>query len=94
MLHISGAFETEVKAFVDSLVQTDVYELDQYWVLLYQRFFEGVGINPYAGENCFDILKAEDVSLVPKKDHQSKNELAMIAEAFAGVELKIKEGKV
>ncbi|MBS0328295.1 MAG: RNA-directed DNA polymerase [Proteobacteria bacterium] len=65
LLHLVGVFEDEVKAFVASLDKADLYELDQYWVLLYQRFLDGKEVNPYPGENCFDILKAERVSFVP-----------------------------
>ena len=82
MLHLAGAFKDEVKGFVDSLDKSDSYELDQYWVLLYQLFDDGVIGNPYAGENCFDILKDEGVSFTPKTGHHSKSENALLAEMF------------
>lgn len=66
LLHIAGNFEEEVKIFVDSLDKGEPYELDRYWVLLYQRFLDGKEGNPYRRESCFQILKDEQVSFVPE----------------------------
>lgn len=82
MLYQIDAFQDEVKDFANSLDRSDLYELDQYWVLLYQLFFDGVIANPYANEKCFEILKGEDVSFIPKADCQSKNELDLIVNDF------------
>lgn len=92
MLHLAGAFKDEVKGFVDSLDKSDSYELDQYWVLLYQLFHDGVIENSYSDENCFDILKAEEVSFVPESGRKSKSELALIAEMFAVEGVDIQKG--
>jgi len=78
LLHVVGVFESEVKAFVDSLDKSDLYELDQYWVLLYQRFLDGKEVNPYPGENCFEILKAEQVCFVPKPGIYTPSEIAAL----------------
>jgi len=86
MLYIAGAFDVEVKQFVDDLDATDNYELDQYWVLLYQLFFDGVITNPYTGENCFDILKDEDVSFMPISGRYSKSEIDLIGEIVINLE--------
>lgn len=87
LLHMTGAFEEEVKTFVASLDTSDLYELDQYWVLLYQRFLDGKEGNPYPGENCFQILRDEQVSFVPKSGTQSPSETALIAAQFGFVDL-------
>ncbi|MEX2500683.1 MAG: antiviral reverse transcriptase Drt4 [Wenzhouxiangellaceae bacterium] len=86
MLHLAGAFDAEVHGFVDSLDKSDLYELDQYWVLLYQLFYNGGISNPYADEDCFDILKEEDVSFVPEPGSHSKSELSIITSMFEVVE--------
>jgi len=79
LLHMTGAFEADLQAFVVSLNKSDLYELDQYWLLLYQRFLDGKEANPYPGESCFQILKDEQVSFVPKDGMQSPSENALIA---------------
>lgn len=86
LLHVVGVFEEEVKAFVDSLDKSDLYELDQYWVLLYQRYLGGKEVNPYPSENCFDILKAEQVSFVPEPGTQSPSENALVAAIFGFID--------
>ncbi len=40
------------------------YELDQYWILLYQLFLENEITNPYANDQTFDVLKCNRVSFV------------------------------
>lgn len=82
LLDRMNAFEKEVKAFVDSLDASDFYELDQYWVLLYQRFFAGKGANPYPHENCFQILKDEQVSFVPETGVETPREIAILAAKY------------
>ena len=90
MLHLAGAFKDEVKGFVDALDKSDLYELDQYWVLLYQLFYDGVIGNPYVGEKCFDILKDEGVSFIPKTGHHSKSEIALLG--FNNIEIETGNG--
>jgi hypothetical protein len=86
LLHVAGAFETEVAEFTKSLDKSDPYEIDQYWVLLYQRFLDGKEVNPYAGEKCFEVLKAEQVSFVPEPGTYTPSETAWIAAAFGFVD--------
>jgi len=55
-----------VREFADSLVSTvvdeiDKYELDQYWVLLYELFVDRERANPYANEDAFDIMSAAGI---------------------------------
>ena len=52
---------------VGSLNKSDLYELDQYWVLLYQLFNDGIIENPYREDKSFDILKDEEVSFTPNQ---------------------------
>jgi hypothetical protein len=49
------------------------YELDQYWMLLYQLFLEDKISNPYSGDQAFDLLKANGVSFL-KTDLDNSNE--------------------
>lgn len=86
LLHVVGVFEEEVETFVASLDKGDLYELDQYWVLFYQRFRDGNEVNPYPDENCFDILKAEHVSFVPEPGTQSPNEIDLVTALFVFVD--------
>jgi hypothetical protein len=50
--------------FAKNLDATDHYELDQYWMLLYQLFLDGLIPNPYPDEEAFEVLKAEGVRFV------------------------------
>lgn len=87
LLHTTGTFEEEVKAFVGTLDKSDLYELDQYWVLLYQRFFDRKEANPYPAENFFQILRDEQVSFVPQSGVHSPSETALIAAQFGFFDL-------
>lgn len=85
LLHLASRSEVEVAAFVAS-IDADVYELDRYWVLLYQRFIDGKTPNPYSDEKCFEILKQEQVSFVPKADSESPSEIALISAGFGFID--------
>lgn len=53
------------KAFVKTdLDHDDLYELDRYWLLLYEMHRQGQIVNPYAGDNTFSILKNSGVFFV------------------------------
>lgn len=52
--------------FANSLVagvvdEVDKYELDQYWLLLYELYVDGEIANPYAKEDAFDIMASAGV---------------------------------
>lgn len=66
LLYLSGEVkhQTRVVDFVKGLDPSDLYELDQYWLLLYQLFFDKVIAAPYGDENAFEVLVAEGVSFV------------------------------
>ncbi len=66
LLYLSGntAHQTRVVDFAKSLDSAHLYELDQYWLLLYQLFKEGKLTNPYADEDSFEILRGKGVEFV------------------------------
>jgi hypothetical protein len=71
LLYLSGEAKHQkcVVDFAKGLDATDLYELDQYWLLLYQLFFDKVIETPYGDEDAFEALVAEGVSFVilPKR---------------------------
>lgn len=44
--------------------EIDKYELDQYWLLLYEMFRDGEIANPYANEDAFDIMMDAGVTFL------------------------------
>lgn len=50
MLYLSKQYDNEVIAYCNGLDKTDIFLLDQYWLLLYQLFLDGKIANPYADE--------------------------------------------
>lgn len=74
---LSG-FEAGVDAaatYANELIKSStLYELDQYWILLYQLFFDDRIGNPYEAEPTFEILKKYDVQFVNPPTTQSKAE--------------------
>ncbi len=66
-LYLSGnaRHQTKVISFAQRLDQNDLYELDQYWLLLYQLFLDNKINDPYpSGDHTFEIMKTEGVSFV------------------------------
>lgn len=55
--------ERKVIKFVKTLDKKDLYELDAYWLLLYQLFLKGKIKNPY-NDKTFSILKKNKVSFI------------------------------
>ncbi|OYW15959.1 MAG: hypothetical protein B7Z55_14455, partial [Planctomycetales bacterium 12-60-4] len=66
LLYLSGEAKhrTRVINFATALDTTDLYSLDQYWLLLYQLFLDGAISSPYPDEDAFEILASEGVSFV------------------------------
>jgi hypothetical protein len=64
LLYKSGVVkhQSRVVDFAKNLDATDNYELDQYWVLLYQLYLEKKINNPYPSEDAFLSLKTSGVS--------------------------------
>lgn len=66
LLYESGdaAHRAEVLNFVASLDTTTLYDLDQYWLLLYQLYRAGAIPTPYSCEDAFEILQASGVTFL------------------------------
>ena len=66
LLYLSGdtAHQSRVVEFAKSLNAADLYELDQYWMLLYVLFQEGKIANPYTREDAFETLKDNGVVFI------------------------------
>ena len=74
MLYQFECYDSEVLNFTNNLDFNYAYELDQYWMLLYQLFFDGMISNPYQNDKTFDILRENDVSFIERKNHKSQPE--------------------
>jgi hypothetical protein len=63
LLSLSGdpAHLARVINFANGLNATDTYELDQYWLLLYELFFDNLIVSPYTNERAFEHLKTSGV---------------------------------
>ncbi len=64
VLSLFEEFDVEIIAFANSLDRSDLYLLDQYWLLLYKLFYDGKIPNPYSEDRdkrIFQILKDNDV---------------------------------
>jgi len=77
MLYWTGQHTEKIKAFCETLNPEDPYELDCYWLLLYQLFFDDVCSNPY-GDGVFEILKGHRVTF-----YDSDCEKILVTEAFS-----------
>ena len=66
MLYLSGdiSHQARVISFARKIDKDNLYELDRYWLLLYELFFENRIPNPYAYESTFEVLKVDGVSFV------------------------------
>jgi len=53
-----------VQIATELINEGDNFEIDQHWMLLYQLYRDGRILNPYAGEDSFEILKDSGVSFV------------------------------
>lgn len=58
-----SAHENKVIHFANQLNKKDLYELDTYWLLLYQLYFKGK-IRKLYNDNTFNVLKRHNVSFV------------------------------
>ena len=67
VLYLFDDFEVDIITFANSLDRTDLYLLDQYWLLLYQLFLDGKILNPYTEERdkkVFEVLKMNEVKFM------------------------------
>lgn len=80
MLYLSGQYDSEVIEFCNNLDKTDVFLLDQQWLLLYQLFLDGKIANPYSDEKAYiDLL--ENKTDTPQKAMQREIEAFNILKA-------------
>lgn len=66
LLYLSGnpTWRAQVIAFAQSLDSSDLYALDQYWLLLYKLFCDGAIQNPYTNEGAFQFLQSNNVRFI------------------------------
>ena len=66
LLYETGARGTReaVVDFAKSLDFDNCYELDQYWMLLYQLYLDGQLSSPYRDDRAFEVMKEHGVSFV------------------------------
>jgi hypothetical protein len=53
----NAQYSQQVVQFATNILGRGLYDLDQYWLLLYKLFCDRAIPNPYPGEDCFTILK-------------------------------------
>lgn len=53
VLYLSKKYDKDIIAFANSLDKSDLFLLDQYWLLLYQLFFDGKIQNPYQDKSAY-----------------------------------------
>jgi hypothetical protein len=65
LLYLSGESHNQemVRSFIGSIGR-DSYDLDQYWLLLYQLFRDGQIANQYPDDNVFEVLKEHGVTFI------------------------------
>jgi len=70
-LYLSEQYDKEVIDFCNNLDKSDFFILDQYWLLLYQLFFDGKISNPYKDDNdkgkMFNILRDNKVKFIESR---------------------------
>ena len=54
----------KVVKFAKNLDKTDPHMLDNYWLLLYQLYFDKLIPNPYQNDNTFEKLRSNKVSFL------------------------------
>lgn len=66
LLYLSGEAESQVRVvnFAKDIDRTNLYELDQYWLLFYHLYCGGMIENPYPAEDAFNVLRDRGVSFV------------------------------
>lgn len=52
-LYLSNQYDEKIVTFCDGLDKSDLFLLDQYWLLLYQLFFDGKITNPYQDKKAY-----------------------------------------
>ena len=52
-LYLSNQYDDEIVTFCNGLDKSDLFLLDQYWLLLYQLFFDDKITNPYQAKKAY-----------------------------------------
>ena len=53
MLYLSRQYDDDIVAFYNTLDTDHLFQLDQYWLLLYQLFYDGKITNPYENQAAY-----------------------------------------
>ena len=72
-LYATGQLTAHIVDFAYNLMCATDYEKDQYWLLLYQLYFDGKIPNPY-DDKCFEVLKKEKVNFMPSKEEKDSTQ--------------------
>ena len=64
LLHDDDEVVAKLQGFAASLDTADLYELDQYWLFLYELFRRGLAGNPYGQDDTFEVLLNHGVAFL------------------------------
>lgn len=64
LLFDDKAIQRDLQAFARLLDPGDLYELDQYWLFLYEMYRRGLWKNPYGDDDTFSLLRTHDVAFL------------------------------
>lgn len=65
MLSEFWGYQEPIQNVVNTLLNSDDYTKDNYWILLYQLYYQGHIDSPYRGDQTFELLKDFDVNFMP-----------------------------
>ena len=93
-LYLFGTSEQQAKVVsfaTNGLDRSDLYELDRYWLLLYQLFLDGKIANPYDRDDTFDVMRGENVNFVTEPEIVARKPLGqwLIENMPRGVDIEI-----
>lgn len=76
-------FNTELIFFIWTLDASDRHEIERYWLLIYQMYFDGVITYKFGKDKTFEILKSSDVSFI-KRAERTTSEYKYEVESMFG----------
>ncbi len=82
--HFLG-YQESIQGVVNTLLDSDDYTKDNYWILLYQLYYQGDIDNPYREDQTFELLKGFDVNFMPgdsKSEAERKSDQIAIQHIF------------
>ena len=71
-LYSTGHLIEHIVDICNDLMCSSNYTKDQYWLLLYHLYIDGHITNPY-DDNCFEIMKNENIKFILTKDEIEKS---------------------